>query len=374
MNNFRLQCKKIFLTYKTYINIDDIKNNLNNIFKINKYIFNIKVAHELPDNGNNYRHTHVLLLLNKKSDIKNPNKLNINNIHGDYKPVNTNEHFINIYNYLDKQNGKFDKGVPYVEVNFKLGCKYNDIDLEELKINQYKDLKKIIQSHKSKHSLWNDNKLCNGTIARCMKWTEKMYQYKPNNIKLFEHDKLLDRQQEWIDILENQNNREILFIVGDKIGKSQCCNWLLDNKDTYFLSGGKYCDIFHGYDNQEYIIFDLPKSNENFCPYRAMESFKDGRSTSSKYQSHTKVFGTKKIIVFCNFMPDTTAMLSDRYNIRKYKNDDPDIQTIKIKVFKIKNRKTKPSRKVNFLRASLNTIRGRDNIRSYSTNNDDDYK
>lgn len=338
---FRMNNKKQFLTYKNYLSIEDIKTKLSIVFK--KFVYKFKVAWELPDNGNNYRHTHILLQLDRKCDFKRQDYMDFEKNHGDYKPVKTKKHFVNIYHYLDKQNGCTDNDV-------KLGCKYNDIVLEDIKVNQYSDLKKIIQSHKSRHTMWNDERLCNGTIARSMKWAEMMFNMKPKK-KLFEHKSLLRHQQEWIDELMSQNNREVLWIYGKgKNGKTQCANYLQDNYNCYFVNSGRYVDIMEGYDEEDIIVFDLPKSSENFTPYRAMESFKDGKAFSAKFRSTSKIFGSKKVIVFANFEPDTSTMVQDRWNIIELEKDieeeDKPIKRRKMRVY-IKKRKKSAKRSFN---------------------------
>lgn len=353
INNFRINSKKIFLTYPGFINNNIIENNLNNIFK--KNIFKYKLAFEIGDN-NDYEHTHILILLNKKCDIKTQNRLDIitntkDIIHGDYKSISTNDHFINIYNYLEKENDKVYK--------IKLGVQFNNINIDDLNNNQYNIYKKIIQSHKSKYTLWNDESLLNSTCIRCTNWVEKMYEYKPNNIKLFEYKELFEHQKIWWELLENQNKREILWIY-DKdggSGKTEFCNWLIDNKDCYFIDGGKYSDIMYGYDNQEYIIFDIPRSVEDFTPYKAMEAFKNGKCFSSKYTSMMKKFGSKKVIVCANFKPELTKLTNNRWNIIEIETDDEIIYNVpKITKMKIKKTKTGFSLIKKIRYACLNTM------------------
>lgn len=342
---FRLNSCKIFCTYKSHISIEDIKKRFDIVFKKNRD-YKMKIAHETADSETPYNHTHILIKLNKRKDIKNQNMLDINNIHGDYKPTNTKQHFINRFNYLDKEN-----------------CIYNDIILKEsnLKTNQWDEMIPIIQKCKSWTELINTKELQNKSIARCLNYVRELYWNKPKP-KLFNHKELRNYQKIWIDKLLNQNDRQILWIWDEfgNSGKSTVCNWLLDNKSCYFVDGGKYADILYGYDNEDIIIFDLPKSSEDFCPYKAMEIFKNGRGFSSKYTSGMKVFGPKKVIVMSNYEPDTETLIKDRWEIIKVISKNKNIKKPEIQVMDLTN-ENQINKYADFVskihRASFNTIR-----------------
>ena len=87
---FRLQTKKIFITYKHVdgLNKELISNFLSHILVDLSWII---VSYESSDNDHSYEHYHVLISLNKKCDIKNQNYLDLSigdiKLHGQYESV-----------------------------------------------------------------------------------------------------------------------------------------------------------------------------------------------------------------------------------------------------------------------------------------------
>lgn len=80
-------------------------------------------------------------------------------------------------------------------------------------------------------------------------------------------------------------------------GKTEFTKYLYEVKDqqVFICQGGKYTDIMHAYNNEPYVVFDLPRAVEpEKVSYHAMESFKDGMCFSGKYQSAVKLFEPPK--------------------------------------------------------------------------------
>lgn len=44
----------------------------------------------------------------------------------------------------------------------------------------------------------------------------------------------------------------------------------------FVVTGGKYNDIYHAYDQQSVVFFDWPRSQEEAFPYSVVETFKNG--------------------------------------------------------------------------------------------------
>ncbi len=97
-------------------------------------------------------------------------------------------------------------------------------------------------------------------------------------------------QQQAIVKLEEQNDREILWIYdfnGGK-GKSWLGRYLEIMKGAFLIQLSKKEDIAYAYNHEELVIFDLTRSDKEFINYSLIESFKNGRLFSPKYESRIK--------------------------------------------------------------------------------------
>lgn len=292
MNKFNFNGKAIFLTYKTHLTQD----NCNVIFA--NYDVKYNAVHETSDKEHGYDHTHILVWFNKKTHIRNCRALDFGDIHPHIKIVKTSTHWSNLVNYIRKQNEPF---------------------IVTLTGNEYEWLgttRDLIQGHKCWGDVVNDDGLAI-YLRNYMAWAKECWAYRPQP-NLTSKITLRDWQQTIVERLSGQNDRQILWVYdkdGGK-GKSVLTNWLMDNKNAYMFNGGRMGDIAHAYNNQEFIVVDLPRSMDtDFTPYKAMECFKDGRIFSPKYNSCMKRFAPAKVIVFSNNMPDVAKMSRDRWDI-----------------------------------------------------------
>lgn len=96
---FRLRAKKFMLTYKDHLDPEGLHTYLKSIFKQE---FEIKIAHETSDDG--YRHTHAVVCLSKKPDIKNQRSLDFDGTHPNVTVPSTTDHWHHMVSYLDKQD------------------------------------------------------------------------------------------------------------------------------------------------------------------------------------------------------------------------------------------------------------------------------
>lgn len=125
-----------------------------------------------------------------------------------------------------------------------------------------------------------------------------------------------------------QDNRSILWIYSQKgkTGKSTMVTWManklkMQGREVFMSSGGKDSDLAHLYDEQCYIIFDLPRSETNI-PYALIEQMKNGNVTSTKYQTKAKKprdrHGNLKfpwVIVVANVGPSRERLSADRCKV-----------------------------------------------------------
>jgi len=102
-HNFRLLVKNFALTYKTHLPKDDL----------HAFVLSAagkpgmaRVVHEIGATG--YEHTHVLVMLNAKPDIKNAHKFDYqvdgDLVHPNIQPIKSAEHLANWRKYVDKSD------------------------------------------------------------------------------------------------------------------------------------------------------------------------------------------------------------------------------------------------------------------------------
>jgi len=139
--------------------------------------------------------------------------------------------------------------------------------------------------------------------------------------------KLMAWQIQVIQMVKNQTDRQILFVVDTvgNSGKSWLTRWMIDNLLAWSSSSGKGDDLAYSRikHHSDLSVFDIPRSfNPDYLPWRFWEELKNGRVTSTKYQTVTVDIGIQKIVIFCNQMPDTDGKLSaDR--VVKYELNNP---------------------------------------------------
>lgn len=134
-------------------------------------------------------------------------------------------------------------------------------------------------------------------------------------------DVLRDWQNNALQKLQLQSDRQVLFIVDEQggKGKSMLAKHLLSQGNAWACQGGKIADLMHTYDTTKSIaIFDMARcNNPDYYPWNFMENLKNGWFTSTKYNGGFKVFVPPKIIVFTNVDPPRDKLSSDRYQIYK---------------------------------------------------------
>jgi len=105
---------------------------------------------------------------------------------------------------------------------------------------------------------------------------------------------------------------------GGNLGKSHFANHYQPTTSTV-ITGGKHADIYYSLSTKihkcDVVFFDYARTLAETIPYSVMECLKNGRFTSSKYESRTLCFNPVHVVVFSNNAPDLNAMSIDRWNI-----------------------------------------------------------
>lgn len=61
------------------------------------------------------------------------------------------------------------------------------------------------------------------------------------------------------------------------------------------------------------LIWDIPRTLENFVSYQALEEVKNGLFFSGKFHGTQVAYNPRHVVVFANFAPDMTKMSEDRW-------------------------------------------------------------
>lgn len=153
-------------------------------------------------------------------------------------------------------------------------------------------------------------------LAKYGRWCRQVYDSK-------EKEPFYAVLQEWqsrlVDMLSRPADpRKIHFYVdqtGGK-GKSFVARYLVCNFNAFFASG-KSADVLYAYDNEPIILWDIPRSQQEFMNYGAIEKLKDGLWFSGKYESAMRIRQEQAhVVVFMNDDPDMCKLSNDRYDIK----------------------------------------------------------
>nr|ARI50281.1 master replication initiator protein [Sophora yellow stunt virus] len=126
------------------------------------------------------------------------------------------------------------------------------------------------------------------------------------------------QRKPWMDevdsLLETRDNRRIIWVYGPQggEGKTSYAKHLVKTRNAFYTTGGKTADIAFAWDHQELVVFDFPRSFEEYVNYGVIEQLKNGIIQSGKYQSVIKYAEYVEVIVLSNFTPRSGMFSEDR--------------------------------------------------------------
>lgn len=314
--SFRLQNKTILLTYRSHLNKDAYITWLRQKVAPKELVF-IRLAHENGDDGN-YPHTHVLVSFDKIFESKNCRIFDYADpegiiIHPHIKKVLSRKHFDAAKVYLAKEDPE----------NSDLKTAGKKAKSEGRSSSIVEDVTSLPNVREAVNRYFPETGFTG--ISGVM----SIYRLGQPQLKYFDW---VPTQQWELDIVAlsdtRSDPREIMWYydpIGN-IGKTALSKWLYVNKPgKWFCSKdmGTSRDaatiidnaICSGWDGTGFIL-QLPRSAEEHTRiYAYLEEIKDGMVTSQKYSGRTIVFDTPHVIVFANFLPDTSALSLDRWKI-----------------------------------------------------------
>lgn len=119
------------------------------------------------------------------------------------------------------------------------------------------------------------------------------------------------------------DDRQILWIfdpVGNT-GKTHLARHLVDKFGAFYTNGGKSVDITHAYSGERIVVFDYVRDHQEYVGYGVIEQLKNGILFSPKYDSGMKRFDAPHVLIFANFLPDSSKFSQDRLVLVKVEAD-----------------------------------------------------
>lgn len=150
------------------------------------------------------------------------------------------------------------------------------------------------------------------------------------NTKYYDKTVLNEYQVYFKDRLLTQNDRKITWVCDDRgnLGKTYFSKYMESLKDikVCIILNGKTRDIMEVYNNEDYVIINFVRSEEDVINYTVLENFKDGLIFKQKYGSRVINRTPIKLIVFSNFAPKIEKLSSDRWDIININKENGDIE------------------------------------------------
>lgn len=143
--------------------------------------------------------------------------------------------------------------------------------------------------------------------------------------QLYENARLRPWQRITINKLDNQCDRKVTWVydpIGN-MGKSWLATYLYVRGDCYLIEGGKRIDVAYAYNHELYVVFDFTRSQEEQVNYSLIESFKNGKIFSAKYDCKWKMMKPAKVLCLSNFYPDKSKLSQDRWQILDFSPQSP---------------------------------------------------
>jgi len=139
-------------------------------------------------------------------------------------------------------------------------------------------------------------------------------------------DGLFDWQKELYNELKGKPHQEkiIWYVDTDgRAGKSTMIDYTLANlKSVTMFENSGTKDVACAWNGERICFFDFPRPIEERMNYGVIESIKNGRIFSAKYQSGLKRFGRPHVVCFSNFEPDHTKFSKYKWDIRRISTKD----------------------------------------------------
>lgn len=135
-----------------------------------------------------------------------------------------------------------------------------------------------------------------------------------------EFDEPYGWQLKVLDIIKEKPDKRAIYWFWEpkgNCGKSELCKYLYMKHKALMLTG-KSTDMFHILSKAKHkkiIIVDVPRTQQDYVNYGALEQIKNGFVCSGKYDGCNLAFNRPHLIIFANEPPCTHKMSLDRWHI-----------------------------------------------------------
>ena len=302
------------MTYKGHLNKESLYYKLKEPFKESNKITHYSIVNETSSNG--YMHTHALIIFLKRLDCTNPRAFDYKGIHPHIRVIEDNEQQKNAQKYIEKDSFKTFSNMKTIKsINIvKFLEKAATCSLREM-VKEYANSLSDVQHIRNLYML-KDNTLPNSYI----------------------HNPTYTWQQELLfDLTKPPNNRTIIWYIDYKgnCGKTTLSLYLENkfNAFSYSLADEGAVGLFllrhvDTYQNKFNIItVDIPKAcgcGNDQKIYTQLESFKNGKYASTKYNSIMIRLPPVHVVVFSNYKPYLSKSSHDRWLIRVIEKHEDD--------------------------------------------------
>lgn len=279
-NNFRLQNKRLFLTYPTQLpKREFFEWFITNVGELKYYKISHETYEELDTDGNEAFHTHCLFEFANKPNIRSATYMDYMDYHPNIKRVASNFHFSNAIRYLDKEDT-----APFGNI------KITDFDKDD-RLDEVYDK---IQKHKKWKDVINDSTI-RKMVSVKLNWVKEIWASKPRSkiVAPIKFQELMDWQKDLYKHLKNAPvPREVIWVwsKGPKTGKTTFKMFLQSKLDVLPIdlqsSRLNMSDIVNIYDDESIIVFDLPMSKSKSLQKR-LEDTLDEEGNVVEPTSHT---------------------------------------------------------------------------------------
>lgn len=285
------------LTYKTHLDKAEFEEWIRGEFPKNE--LKVAIAHETGDETDPYEHTHVVIHFGKSTTISKTRVqkgFDYKGIHPNWKGMSGRTAWKDGLKYITKEDTDVGHEVEedFTDVIHKI-WRCDTVQDALLLCKKPQDVLPYLALYRNK---------CES--QRHMEYNESFFEAP-----------LRENQQMWLDRLDRQDDRKILWICDYECGagKSWFGKWLRVNRGAEKMRMSTKAINFM-YQGSEYVYINIAKSlEEGYVSYTAIEELKDGDMISDKYEGRSILYAPPKVVVFANFYPDTHKMARDRWDI-----------------------------------------------------------
>lgn len=325
-DKFTLRHLRYFLTYKTHIDKDKLREKLAKLGEIKEF----HAAHETGTKKIPYEHTHACVWYTKSLDYrrgathmmcfgKDPdNKSECGKIHPNIRWIRTGKsNWHRVWSYISKEDKSDEAPEEPPETT-----------IQEW-VDEHDTLKSMVGTTGKKHIKSVPGMVMAYGICRQPE-CEPEPLTEPWQIQLMElMPTFAKRKVPWIhDAKGNSGKTDFVRHCSLTHPKDfSFCNSSMNMKDYAEYVKGRLMQGWSG----KYMLFDLPRTTESCIGlYGAIEDTKNGMISSQKWAGAQLVFKRSTVVCFANWWPDFRKLSLDRWICYDLKNGV--LQRVKLRV------------------------------------------